>query len=579
MTPSRYRYSQLRDPTRYIRLVTILPRGREKRLRLTQEQYPLDEIHDQYEAISYTWGDTTHARHVLVNGKTHAIRNNIWQCLKHLREHSLSLGTFRLWIDSICIDQESTDEKAQQVAMMGQIFAGASRVLVWLGATSLQTYLIDRSTGRLPISLATVQLETDWEEFLGHSDTDGLAWHLENQMMSIVYNAFWERLWIIQELALAQDVCVIYGDRYLTSERLRKIYRTVRANSKPGYRWWLAKQRDPTVISTGTHILDHHPMLEIRGSFERRSLAQLIDSYHLHYCTDPLDYVYGFFGLLNDDLPLGVNYSLTGEEIIAPLLRHMQRTCEPDNDMGMAPVFSAASALVASLKVTSKSYGQFVQGLPLLDENSPHREKYLIGVKPFEACGSSIISDQSPHIPEDEAVAQHQISGRLYKTIHQPVVQSAHHIKLLDGRFKSFIRSPGSNQGFRSSTLDETGPSNEQGAVIICWLGIMLPLILRRVHDAADTRGANDDIPELAYFQWPDMTSSSSDSEYIWLEFEVPVVLRDAINRELHRTGANWNTLMLGPEDRSPGFMLEFSVLEFIMLCELMAPAPPTFLF
>jgi len=36
-------------------------------------------------------------------------------------------------MDSVCIDQQSIKEKNVQVSMMGQIFATAKRVVVWLG--------------------------------------------------------------------------------------------------------------------------------------------------------------------------------------------------------------------------------------------------------------------------------------------------------------------------------------------------------------------------------------------------------------------------------------------------------------
>ena len=44
-----------------------------------------------------------------------------------------------LWIDQICIDQGSTAEKGDQVAIMGEIYRGASEVLIWLGPASLHS--------------------------------------------------------------------------------------------------------------------------------------------------------------------------------------------------------------------------------------------------------------------------------------------------------------------------------------------------------------------------------------------------------------------------------------------------------
>jgi hypothetical protein len=41
-----------------------------------------------------------------------------------------------LWIDAICINQKNADEKQAQVPLMGEIYANATEVMVWLGRDS-----------------------------------------------------------------------------------------------------------------------------------------------------------------------------------------------------------------------------------------------------------------------------------------------------------------------------------------------------------------------------------------------------------------------------------------------------------
>jgi hypothetical protein len=38
-----------------------------------------------------------------------------------------------LWIDQMCIHQGNSKEKSKQMDLMGAIYAGASKVIVWLG--------------------------------------------------------------------------------------------------------------------------------------------------------------------------------------------------------------------------------------------------------------------------------------------------------------------------------------------------------------------------------------------------------------------------------------------------------------
>ncbi len=38
-----------------------------------------------------------------------------------------------MWVDSICINQESIEEKNHQVRMMWRIYRSAARVWIWIG--------------------------------------------------------------------------------------------------------------------------------------------------------------------------------------------------------------------------------------------------------------------------------------------------------------------------------------------------------------------------------------------------------------------------------------------------------------
>ncbi|KAH8788003.1 heterokaryon incompatibility [Diaporthe sp. PMI_573] len=46
-----------------------------------------------------------------------------------------------LWIDAVCIDQSSLEERGEQVTRMSSIYQNASRVIVWLGNGSEESDL------------------------------------------------------------------------------------------------------------------------------------------------------------------------------------------------------------------------------------------------------------------------------------------------------------------------------------------------------------------------------------------------------------------------------------------------------
>ena len=58
------------------------------------------------------------------------ISSNLERAVKRLR---LSAETGTFWIDLLCINQRDTNERSRQVAMMGEIYASAQSVSIWLG--------------------------------------------------------------------------------------------------------------------------------------------------------------------------------------------------------------------------------------------------------------------------------------------------------------------------------------------------------------------------------------------------------------------------------------------------------------
>lgn len=92
--------------------------------------YP--EWHAHYTALSYTWDGQSPSCEVDSDGFGLLITPNCDSAMRHLRH---ATETCVLWIDSICIDQspEAVLERNQQVALMGEIYKSAAKVVIWLG--------------------------------------------------------------------------------------------------------------------------------------------------------------------------------------------------------------------------------------------------------------------------------------------------------------------------------------------------------------------------------------------------------------------------------------------------------------
>lgn len=121
-------------------------------IRLKPATHPRAELHGEifvadldtrkgpilrYEAISYTWeGQSRSPDHfILCRGKDDTLSrlNLTANTNEALRRVRLRHEDRYIWVDAICIDQSSMEDKQRQIANMGFVYSLAQRVLVWLG--------------------------------------------------------------------------------------------------------------------------------------------------------------------------------------------------------------------------------------------------------------------------------------------------------------------------------------------------------------------------------------------------------------------------------------------------------------
>jgi hypothetical protein len=124
-----FEYQPLRDTNsiRVIELFSALDRDQQVIINLSER---LLGSSFQYEALSYTWDKQKPTRDITCNGASLCVTENVFQALRQLRNTKAQRR--KLWIDAICINQKDEAEKTSQVSMMGNIYARADRVNIWL---------------------------------------------------------------------------------------------------------------------------------------------------------------------------------------------------------------------------------------------------------------------------------------------------------------------------------------------------------------------------------------------------------------------------------------------------------------
>jgi hypothetical protein len=165
---------------------------------------------------------------------------------------------------------------------MAFVYSRATRVLVWFGVPP-QKYT------RLDTEVRYIQSEENCK--------------------AIANNPYWNRLWIIQEVVLAQEILFVHGNLEIAEGYFERMldaeYNTLEKRTLP-----LLKHRD-------------------RRDTDEYRLEMLIDKFKGAQCMEVRDKVFGFLGMANDvddeEGGLEVDYEMGLFELYRRLLDFHQR--------------------------------------------------------------------------------------------------------------------------------------------------------------------------------------------------------------------------------------------------------------
>lgn len=210
---THYKYKHLRAGE--IRILEILPHNGDEhqaiRCSLTTAYLEASEP-PKYEALSYCWSQNktdTPNRIIRLDDQPIAVMPNLHNALMRLR-HARKTRT--LWADAICINQDDTLERGAQVAIMRDIYAKCSRVVIWLGRESS-----DSTAGMsLARELAAVSrrhqqspkpLTLEQKRVNAPAPDDPRY----QSLFALLERRWFTRVWMIQEVSLSPDPCVMCG--------------------------------------------------------------------------------------------------------------------------------------------------------------------------------------------------------------------------------------------------------------------------------------------------------------------------------------------------------------------------------
>ncbi|ORY13402.1 heterokaryon incompatibility protein-domain-containing protein [Clohesyomyces aquaticus] len=275
-----------------------------------------------YAALSYVWGDPSITENIIVDGHVVAVTTNLVLAMRgfcrfvrrsHIAE-DIDRYTCLLWADALCINQSDITERDSQVRLMGQIYSKAEQTLVWLGPSDEDSAvaidfvsLINKGLGELNECPDDASLL-----FEMNSSRDSPGWGALGNLLS---RPWFQRVWVIQEVALSRDVHVLCGDQGLRWEEIASM---VEGLFERRLLHLIKLPQRPNSLTSGSSTL--WGMQDIRRKLtggRTQSLSAVFFSTLGFLSTNAKDKVFGIMGLIDPKhaAALDVNYQNTEAEV------------------------------------------------------------------------------------------------------------------------------------------------------------------------------------------------------------------------------------------------------------------------
>ncbi|KAL8795804.1 MAG: hypothetical protein Q9182_007478 [Xanthomendoza sp. 2 TL-2023] len=249
-------------------------------------------------ALSYTWGSEGPTKPMQCGSQTMKITPNLHAALCEISLKAEVAGKW-LWVDAVCIDQKNEGEKAVEVKRMNLIYTAAWRVLVWLGPADDDSDLaMDNLRGLTNIMTPLPSDEGDREAREKRlAPADHPVW----TAIVKLYNRPWfRRLWIMQEVILAQGIFVLCGNRVLSWAAIVDF-----ANAISVVYAAVLLQHGQQVDGATNGFVSCSQVENLRKRVPNGNVTfftSLLETTRDREATDQRDRIYGLLGLITDDL-------------------------------------------------------------------------------------------------------------------------------------------------------------------------------------------------------------------------------------------------------------------------------------
>ena len=295
-----------------LRLLLLLPGDRDSTIHCRLLVSTLGKSLETFEALSYVWGDHATTDTVVLDGQTVVVTQNLQCALRRLRHQTLSR---LLWVDALCIDQASTEEKSTQVPRMWAIFAFARRALVFLGDEA------DDSDRALHLLHTISKLEPDDIDTVARMFDDpdlALSW---KALLKLTRRPWWHRAWVIQEYAVATNVHFLCGTYILQGEDFTRAFHLLVEYRFKGIVPRKKAYMIRDVASTSLHHLYNTRDEYHRGLLSCKQVVGILYKFRGSKSLDPRDKIFSLHRLMGQIPELAPNYSQSVQDLYETVVK------------------------------------------------------------------------------------------------------------------------------------------------------------------------------------------------------------------------------------------------------------------
>lgn len=312
----------------------------------------------QFVALSYVWGNLKNRRVIVVENSPVFVTDNLYDAMMALRPVDNCLV---IWIDFLCIDQASDQEKSWQVELMKDIYRGATQVFAWLGRADSDSDLVmdylntlgenaeacgifgeggqhheiwrrlvsqepsvhHRNQSHVVIETANGNLGIIPRRKLDSLFYSMSGWHQQDNLLPIsgmqrlFTRPWWGRIWVLQEITHPENAEFICGSKRISRRRCSAAMNAYKSLWLVLTENWITKARPNSEYHREviTRVFHHRPMVMLSSwriyRYNRFPLLALLRAtcvgsinprQHGHHLesSDPRDKIFALLSLASD---------------------------------------------------------------------------------------------------------------------------------------------------------------------------------------------------------------------------------------------------------------------------------------